>query len=331
MTDLGAQSMAVTTETAGPEAARLAAISRRMRRQDTIFFAMTLASAAIVVGLLIAILVVLVIAAWPTFSQFGLSFLWGTSWSAPRDIYGAVPAVLGTLISSLIAMAIAVPIGFGIAIVLTELAPDRLRRPIGTAIELLAGVPSIIYGIVGLFILVPLMQSSILPFLIATVGQVPLIGALFQPPAPGIGLLTASIVLSIMILPFITAITRDVFNTVPPMLRESAYGMGMTTWEVVRYIIIPYTRLGLVGGIMLGLGRALGETMAVTFVVGSVTRLQASIISPSTTISAQIANSFGDADGLQLSSLIALGLILFVLSFGVLALAKLLIGRADKF
>lgn len=315
----------------GPESAHLAAISRRMRIQDRVFFSMTLGSAAIVVGLLIAILVVLLIDAWPTFSTFGMSFLWGTSWSAPRDLYGAVPAVIGTLISSFIAMAIAVPIGFGIAIVLTELAPDSLRRPIGTAIELLAGVPSIIYGIVGLFVLVPLMQTFILPFLIATVGQVPLVGRLFQPPAPGIGLLTASIVLAIMILPFITAITRDVFNTVPPMLRESAYGMGMTTWEVVRYIIIPYTRLGLVGGIMLGLGRALGETMAVTFVVGSVTRLQASIISPSTTISAQIANGFGDADGLQMSSLIALGLILFVLSFCVLALAKLLIGRADKF
>lgn len=323
--------MAMTTDGSGPEAAQLAAISRRMRIQDTVFYLMTLGSAAIVVGLLIAILVVLTISAWPTFQTFGLSFLWQTSWSAPRNIFGAVPAVVGTLISSFIAMLIAVPLGFGIAIVLTELAPDRLRRPIGTAIELLAGVPSIIYGIVGLFVLVPLMQSYVLPFLINTVGQVPVIGALFQPPAPGIGLLTASFVLAVMILPFITAITRDVFNTVPPMLRESAYGMGMTTWEVVRYILIPYTRLGLVGGIMLGLGRALGETMAVTFVIGSVTRLQTSIISPSTTISAQIANGFGDADGLQLSSLIALGLILFVLSFCVLALAKLLIGRADKF
>ncbi|MGN6462686.1 MAG: PstC family ABC transporter permease, partial [Pseudolabrys sp.] len=181
-----------------------------------------------------------------------------------------------------------------------------------------------------LFILVPLMQNYILPFLISTVGQVPVIGLLFQPPAPGVGLLTASLVLAVMILPFITAISRDVFSTVPPMLRESAYGMGMTTWEVARHILIPYTRRGLVGGIMLGLGRALGETMAVTFVVGSVSRLQSSIISPSTTISAQIANNFGDADGLQLSSLIALGLLLFVLSFCVLAVARWMIGRGDS-
>lgn len=323
--------MTATTEMAGTRMPDTAAISRRFRTQDRIFFLVTLGSAALVVALLLAILVVLAIEAWPTFATFGFSFLWGTTWSAPRDIYGAMPAVLGTLISSLIAMLIAVPLSIGIAVFLTELCPGRLRRPLGTAIELLAGVPSIIYGIVGLFVLVPLMQSAILPFLIATIGQVPVIGLLFQAPAPGIGLLTASFVLAVMILPFITAITRDVFNTVPVMLRESAYGMGMTTWEVVRNIIIPYTRLGLVGGVMLGLGRALGETMAVTFVVGSVTRLQASIISPSTTISAQIANSFGDADGLQLSSLIALGLILFVLSFCVLALAKWLIGRADSF
>ena len=309
----------------------VAAITKGFKLQDRIFFFMTLASAALVVLMLLAILVVLVIDALPTFQTFGLSFLWGTVWSAPTDHFGAVPAVMGTLISSLIAMLIAVPLSFGIAIFLTELCPGPLRRPIGTAIELLAGVPSIIYGIVGLFVLVPLMQLYILPFLIVTVGQVPVIGNLFQPPAPGVGLLTASFVLAIMVLPFITAITRDVFLTVPPMLRESAYGMGMTTWEVARNILIPYTRRGLVGGVMLGLGRALGETMAVTFVVGSVTRLQASIISPSTTISAQIANTFGEADGLQLSSLIALGLLLFILSFCVLALAKWMIGRSDSF
>ncbi|HZG29180.1 MAG TPA: phosphate ABC transporter permease subunit PstC [Ensifer sp.] len=319
--------------TNGAEFSRVdvAAITKTFKLQDRIFYFMTLASAALVVLMLLAILVVLVIDALPTFQAFGLSFLWGTSWSAPTDHYGAVPAVMGTLISSLIAMLIAVPLSFGIAIFLTELCPGPLRRPIGTAIELLAGVPSIIYGIVGLFVLVPLMQLYILPFLIATVGQVPVIGYLFQPPAPGVGLLTASFVLAIMVLPFITAITRDVFLTVPPMLRESAYGMGMTTWEVARNILIPYTRRGLVGGVMLGLGRALGETMAVTFVVGSVTRLQSSIISPSTTISAQIANTFGEADGLQLSSLIALGLLLFILSFCVLALAKWMIGRSDSF
>ncbi|CAN7241895.1 phosphate ABC transporter permease subunit PstC [Rhizobium rhizogenes] len=319
--------MADATQTAGFQALDTSAVTRKFRIQDRIFYFMTLGSATLVVLLLLAIIVVLIIDALPTFQAFGFSFLWGTKWSAPVDIYGAVPAVVGTLVSSFIAMLIAVPLGIGIAIFLTELCPGSLRRPISTAIELLAGIPSIIYGIVGLFILVPLMQTYILPFLMMTIGQVPLIGLLFQPPAPGVGLLTASLVLAIMILPFITAISRDVFGTVPPMLRESAYGTGMTTWEVARHILIPYTRRGLVGGIMLALGRALGETMAVTFVIGSVSRLQSSIISPSTTISAQIANNFGDADGLQLSSLIALGLLLFVLSFCVLAAARWMIGR----
>jgi phosphate transport system permease protein len=322
--------MADATEMAVFQTLDTSASTRKFRIQDRIFYLMTLGSAALVVLLLLAILVVLVVEAMPTFQTFGLSFLWGTKWSVPAEIFGAVPALVGTLVSSLIAMLIAVPLGIGIAIFLTELCPGNLRRPISTAIELLAGVPSIIYGIVGLFILVPLMQTYILPFLIMTVGRVPLIGLLFQPPAPGVGLLTASLVLSIMILPFITAISRDVFSTVPPMLRESAYGTGMTTWEVARYILIPYTRRGLVGGVMLGLGRALGETMAVTFVIGSVSRLQTSIISPSTTISAQIANNFGDADGLQLSSLMALGLLLFILSFCVLAVARWMIGRVDS-
>lgn len=321
--------MADATQTAGFQALDTSAVTRKFRIQDRIFYLMTLGSATLVVLLLLAIIVVLIIDALPTFQAFGFSFLWGTKWSAPVDIYGAVPAVVGTLVSSFIAMLIAVPLGIGIAIFLTELCPGSLRRPISTAIELLAGIPSIIYGIVGLFILVPLMQTYILPFLMMTIGQVPLIGLLFQAPAPGVGLLTASLVLAIMILPFITAISRDVFSTVPPMLRESAYGTGMTTWEVARHILIPYTRRGLVGGIMLGLGRALGETMAVTFVIGSVSRLQSSIISPSTTISAQIANNFGDADGLQLSSLIALGLLLFVLSFCVLAVARWMIGRGN--
>ena len=323
--------MADVTQTAGFQTMEATAVTRKFRTQDRIFYFMTLGSATFVVLLLLAILVVLVMDALPTFQAFGLSFLWGTRWSAPSDIYGAVPALVGTLVSSLIAMLIAVPVGIGIAIFLTEVCPGSLRRPISTAIELLAGVPSIIYGIVGLFFLVPVMQTYILPFLMMTLGQVPVIGLLFLPPAPGVGLLTASLVLAIMILPFITAIARDVFLTVPPMLRESAYGMGMTTWEVARNILIPYTRRGLVGGIMLGLGRALGETMAVTFVIGSVSRLQSSIISPSTTISAQIANNFGDADGLQFSSLMALGLLLFVLSFCVLAVARWMIGRADSF
>jgi phosphate transport system permease protein len=323
--------MADATQMAGFQAVNTSAATRKFRIQDRIFYFMTLGSAILVVLLLLAILVVLVIDALPTFQTFGLSFLWGTKWSAPADIYGAVPAVVGTLVSSFIAMLIAVPLGIGIAIFLTELCPGSLRRPISTAIELLAGVPSIIYGIVGLFILVPLMQNNILPFLMATVGQVPVIGLLFQPPAPGVGLLTASLVLAVMILPFITAISRDVFSTVPPMLRESAYGMGMTTWEVARHILIPYTRRGLVGGIMLGLGRALGETMAVTFVIGNAHRISGSVLAPGTTISATIANEFTEAVGdLYTSALIELGLILFVITFIVLAVARFMLLQTER-
>lgn len=304
---------------------------KRFATTDATFRALTLAAAVLVLAVMGGVLVALVLGSWPAWKAFGASFVTTEVWNPVSEQFGALGPIYGTLVTSLIAVAIAVPVGLGIAIFLTEFCPIPLRRPIALAIELLAGIPSIIYGIVGLFVLVPLMQLYILPFLIATLGMIPLIGLLFQPPAPGVGLLTASFVLAIMVLPFITAITRDVFLTVPPMLRESAYGMGMTTWEVARYILIPYTRRGLVGGVMLGLGRALGETMAVTFVVGSVTRLQTSIISPSTTISAQIANTFGEADGLQLSSLIALGLLLFVLSFCVLAGAKWMIGRSDSF
>jgi phosphate transport system permease protein len=226
-------------------------------------------------------------------------------------------------------MLIGVPISFDIAIFLTELCPERLRRPIGIAVELLAGIPSIIYGLWGFFVLAPFLQANVQPALIGTVGNVPLIGALFQGPPYGIGLFTAGIVLAIMVLPFITAITRDVFLTVPVLLRESAYGMGMTTWEVVWRIIVPHARVGLVGGIMLGLGRALGETMAVTFVIGNAHRISASILQPATTISAAIANEFTEATSdLYTSSLVALGLILFVITFIVLGLARWLIGRA---
>ncbi|MDE3120615.1 MAG: phosphate ABC transporter permease subunit PstC [Paracoccaceae bacterium] len=308
------------------------AISRRMRRQDRLFLGLTWGAATLVVAVLMGVMISLAYDALPAFQKFGLPFIWNERWSPAKDIFGAAAPIFGTLVTSAVAMVIGVPISFGIAIFLTEICPKRLRRPIGVAIELLAGIPSIIYGLWGFFVLAPIMQSVVQPFLINTLGDLPIIGALFSGAPYGIGLLTAGLVLAVMILPFITSVTRDVFNTVPVMLRESAYGMGMTTWEVVRYIIIPYTRLGLVGGIMLGLGRALGETMAVTFVIGNAHKVTASLLSPATTISASIANEFAEATtGIYTASLIALGLILFLITFTVLALAKWLIGRTETF
>jgi len=296
--------------------------------QDRFFFWLTLGSAALVVVLLLGVIVSLLIGAWPAISNFGLSFLWTQRWSPVKEIFGALAPIYGTIITSLIAMIIGIPVSFGIAIFLTELCPQSLRRPIGIAIELLAGIPSIIYGLWGFFFLAPFLQTTIQPWLINSVGKLPVIGLLFGGAPYGIGLLTAGIILAIMVLPFITSITRDVFETTPTLLRESAYGMGMTTWEVVRSIIIPYCRVGLVGGVMLGLGRALGETMAVTFVIGNSHNISASLLAPATTISATIANEFSEATGeMYTSSLIALGLILFVITFGVLALAKWLLAR----
>jgi len=224
-----------------------------------------------------------------------------------------------------------VPVSFGIAMFITELCPAVLKRPLGIAIELLAGIPSIIYGIWGLFVLAPVLQQTVQPFLINTLGRAPLIGSLFSGPPYGIGTLTAGIILAIMVLPFITSITRDVFETVPPMLKESAYGLGSTTWEVVWKVVLPYTRVGVIGAVMLGLGRALGETMAVTFVIGNAHRVARSILAPGTTISATIANEFTEAVGdLYTSSLIALGLILFVITFFILAGAKIMLMRLDQ-
>jgi len=272
----------------------------------------------------------LLIGAWPAISTFGPSFLWTQRWSPVKEIFGALAPIYGTIVTSLIAMIIGIPVSFGIAIFLTEICPQPLRRPIGTAIELLAGIPSIIYGLWGFFFLAPFLQEHIQPFLIGSIGKVPLIGILFGGAPYGIGLLTAGIILAIMVLPFITSITRDVFLTVPTLLRESAYGMGMTTWEVCKSIIIPYTRVGLVGGIMLGLGRALGETMAVTFVIGNSHNISPSLLAPATTISAAIANEFTEATGeLYTSSLVALGLILFLITFTVLAFAKWMLARAE--
>ena len=237
----------------------------------------------------------------------------------------------GTLVTALIAMAVGIPISFGIAVFLTELAPPWLKRPVGTAIELLAGIPSIIYGIWGLFVFAPVFQQTLQPFLIDTLGELPLIGRMFSGPPFGIGIFTAGVILGIMVLPFITSIMRDVFETVPPMVKESAYGLGATTWEVVWKVVLPYTRVGVIGGIMLGLGRALGETMAVTFVIGNAHRIGKTLMAPGTTISAAIANEFNEAVGeLYISSLIALGLILFFITFAVLAIAKIMLMRMQK-
>ena len=300
----------------------------RLKFADNSFRLLTLGAAVLVLVLLLGVVVSLFIGAWPAFREFGVGFLFSDAWSPPKEQFGAATAIYGTLVTSLIAMLIAVPVGLGIAVFLTELCWLPLRRPIGVAIELLAGIPSIIYGIWGVYYFRPVMQSYIQPFLISTLGNVPGIGFLFQGPPFGYGVLTAGLVLALMILPFITAVSRDVFDTVPPVLKEAAYGVGATTFEVVGNIVIPYTRVGVIGGVMLALGRALGETMAVTFVIGNATKIQSSILAQGTTISAMIANQFADADpGLFTSSLLALGFILFVITFLVLAAARWMLAR----
>ena len=300
----------------------------RFRNQDKLFHYLTLSLAALVLAALVGTLVSLAIEAWPTFREFGPSFLWTNVWSVPDDEYGALAAIYGTVVTSVIALAIAVPISFGIALFLTETCPVWLRRPLGTAIELLAGVPSIVYGIWGLFIFAPLFAEYIQPPVQAVLGDVPVIGGWFAGPPIGVGIMTASIVLALMVIPFIASVMRDVFETVPPVLKESAYGIGCTTWEVVRNIVLPYTKVGVIGGIMLGLGRALGETMAVTFVIGNANRIVGSLFSPGTSIASTLANEFGEADpGLHISALFALGLVLFVLTFIVLAISRWLIRR----
>jgi phosphate transport system permease protein len=266
----------------------------------------------------------------PALRTFGVGFLFEESWNPVTEKFGAIAPIYGTVVTSFIAMLIAVPVGLFIALFLTELCPMWLRRPIGIAIELLAGIPSIIYGIWGLFVFAPFLQQYVQPFLITVFGPVPGLSTLFEGPPYGIGILTAGLILAIMVLPFITSISRDVFEAVPPMLKEAAYGLGCTTWEVARYVVLPFTRVGVIGGVMLGLGRALGETMAVTFVIGNAHRISGSILAPGTTISATIANEFTEAVGdLYTSSLIALGLILFVITFIVLAFARLMLMRLN--
>jgi phosphate transport system permease protein len=313
------------------EAMQRAKALDRLRLSDAAFRHVTRAAAVGVLVLLSAVIVSLIGGATPALRTFGFGFFLSDRWNPVTEKFGALPAIYGTVVTSFIAMLIAVPVGLLIAFFLTELCPQWLRRPIGIAIELLAGIPSIIYGIWGLFLFAPFLQATLQPFLINTLGNLPGIAPLFAGPPYGIGMLTAGLVLTIMVLPFITSISRDVFEAVPPVLKEAAYGLGCTTWEVVRYVVLPYTRVGVIGGVMLGLGRALGETMAVTFVIGNAHRISSSILAPGTTISATIANEFTEAVGdLYTSSLIALGLILFIITFIVLAAARYMLLRIER-
>ena len=313
------------------EARSRAAVLHRLRATDTAFRIVTRTAVLAVLAILSGVILALVIGSVPALKAFGLGFVGSEVWNPVTEQFGALAPIYGTLVTSFIAMVIAVPVGIMIAFFLTELCPMWLRRPIAIAIELLAGIPSIIYGIWGLFVLAPFLQKHVQPFLIDTFDGVPVLGSLFEGPPYGIGMLTAGFILAIMVLPFITAISRDVFDAVPPVLKEAAYGLGCTTWEVFRSVIVPYARVGVIGGVMLGLGRALGETMAVTFVIGNAHKVSASLLAPGTTISATIANEFTEAVGdLYTSSLIALGLILFVITFIVLTIARLLLARIEK-
>ena len=303
----------------------------RFKSGDQIFPAMTFAAALFVLLLLGGVIASLVWGSLPAIKAFGFGFITGTQWDAVNDQYGAAVAIYGTVVTSIIALAIAIPVGLGIAIFLTELCPPRLRQPVGIAIELLAGIPSIIYGIWGFFVLKPILQAYVEPAIILICRPFPGLNVLFKGPAYGTDIFTAGFILAIMVLPFITSISRDVFNTVPAVLKESAYGLGCTTREVVGNVVIPYTRIGVIGGVMLALGRALGETMAVTFVIGNAHNFSSSLLSPGTSISATIASEFEEADrGLYTSSLIELGLILFVITFFVLAAARFMLMRIER-
>jgi phosphate transport system permease protein len=301
------------------------------RLRERVFRGATFAAAVLVLVLLGGVALSLIKGALPAFSHFGFAFLTKEVWNPVTDKFGALAPIYGTLVTSLLAMLLAIPISLGIAIFLTELAPSWMKRPVGVAIELLAAVPSIIFGIWGLFVLSPVLQHHVQPALIAWLGPLPVLGKLFQGPPFGIGILTASVVLAIMVIPFVSAVMRDVFETVPDVLKESAYGLGATTWEVIWKVVVPYARTGMVGGIMLGLGRALGETMAVTFVIGNAHRVSSSLLAPGTTISASIANEFTEAVGdLYTSSLVALGALLFLITFSVIAAARFMLLRLER-
>ncbi len=297
---------------------------------DGIFKNMTRSFAFFVFILLAAISISLIYGSRESIAEYGFSFLWTNNWDPVNNEYGALVPIAGTLLTSLIALCIAVPVSFGIAMFLTELSPAWLRRPLGTAIEMLAAIPSIIYGMWGLFVFVPLFQTYVQPALISFFAGVPVLGQIFAGPPFGIGVFTAGLILSIMVIPFITAVMRDVFELVPPMLKESAYGLGSTTWEVMWRVVLPFTKNGVIGGIMLGLGRALGETMAVTFVIGNSFNLPNSLFSPSNSIASALANEFNEAGGMQKSALLELGLILFLITTVVLAISKLLLLRLAK-
>jgi phosphate transport system permease protein len=309
---------------------KMVSIARRQRLQDIIFHRITQSFSLVVLVALLGIIVSLFINAWPTFQKFGLPFVWHIEWDIINEDFGAAIAIVGTLASAGIALLIAVPLAFGIALFLTETCPVWLRRPLGTAVELLAAVPSIIYGMFGLFVFAPLFADYFQMPVQKLLGSMPLVGLLFGGSTNGFGILAAGIVLAFMVLPFIAAVMRDVFEIVPPILRESAYGLGCTTWEVVRRVVLPYTQKGVIGGVMLGLGRALGETMAVTFVIGNSNRMPTSLFSPGTSIASTLANEFGEAADLHLSTLFALGFLLFVITFIVLSAAKIMLLRAEK-
>ena len=295
---------------------------------DACFKNLTRFFAFFVFSILVAILISLAYHSQLTLSKFGFEFLFVDEWDPVKEEFGALVPIYGTLVSSAIAMIIGIPVSFGIALFLTELSPNWLKRPLGTAIEMLAAIPSIIYGMWGLFVFAPLFAQYVQPALNKTFGALPIFGPLFKGPSMGIGMLTAGIILAVMVIPFITAVMRDVFELVPPLLKESAYGLGATTWEVVWHVVLPYTKIGVVGGIMLGLGRALGETMAVTFVIGNAHRLSTSLLAPGNSIASSLANEFTEAVGdLHSSALIELGLILFLITTIVLALSKLMLMR----
>ncbi len=306
------------------------AVARRQQWQDMVFHRLTQAFSLLVLVALVGIIVSLFLNAWPTFKTFGFKFLWTVEWDIVNEQYGAAIAIVGTLLSAGIAMLFGVPLAFGIALFLTETCPVWLRRPLGTAIELLAAVPSIIYGMFGLFVFAPVFADYVQVPVRELMMGMPLIGWLFGGAPNGLGILAAGVILAFMVLPFIAAVMRDVFEITPPILRESAYGLGCTTWEVVSRVVLPYTQKGVIGGIMLGLGRALGETMAVTFVIGNANRLPSSLFSPGTSIASVLANEFGEAEGLHFNTLFALGFLLFCITFVVLALAKWMILRTEK-
>ncbi len=298
---------------------------------DGFFRNLTKFFAFFVFSLLAAILISLVYHSQLTLEKFGFNFLFVDEWDPVKEEFGALVPIYGTLVSSAIAMIIGIPVSFGIALFLTELSPNWLKRPLGTAIEMLAAIPSIIYGMWGLFVFAPLFGEHVQPLLVKLLGPLPIFGPLFKGPSMGIGMLTAGIILAVMVIPFITAVMRDVFELVPAMFKESAYGLGATTWEVVWNVVLPYTKIGVVGGVMLGLGRALGETMAVTFVIGNSHRLSASLLAPGNSIASSLANEFTEAVGeMHSAALIELGLILFLITTIVLALSKLLLLQLAK-